>query len=188
MNRRGFLSRVGAAAAILPAAPLLLKAVESPEPLNGNGLQVVTGHGRRQDDLCKLPPTDARDHTHTIGTGISHTHSGNAPKTYLLCSDLLALRQSRGLLKPCPNCQIAQWHRSDNFNAIACDGCGWLEDERKLVLDCPCTDCRGGRGELLTVSLPVVTATTPAGSPGYEAGYGTCDCIAQARAELERQR
>lgn len=124
MNRRGFLSRVGAVAAVVPA----LRLVE--------GVELVTTPTR----LLAAPPdtptslsvvADTSPELLIVSAGQAHVYRQ---------PDLLTIRRQRGLMAPCPNCGETKW-KAFSCRLVRCEGCDWQDYEEKFVAPCPCRQC-----------------------------------------------
>lgn len=135
MNRRSFVSRLGAALAVAPVV-----ASVKPTPRNelvpvppGTVSQLCPGEDARD---CGKPCPDCSP---TNLTGI-HDHAPGAKRNpKLFYEDRFTLLRSRGLIDPCPNCQVDAWKATERV--VTCERCGWLDSRGRFERRCPCRDC-----------------------------------------------
>lgn len=122
MNRRGFLGRLAAVSAALPALSALEPRADSSELPTAN---------------CQLLTESREPAGPSIATSPAVETVTPAP------IDRLTLLHQRGLMAPCPNnCTRTEW-RAHGDRQLQCASCGWLAVRYNFELNCRCQDCQG---------------------------------------------
>lgn len=126
MNRRGFLSRLGAVAAVAPALQALDLHAAPTLLVDREAVRLHAAPPETPTSIVVRPTSDV---------------AVTSPQP-----DLLTLRHQRGLMAPCPNCGATKW-KAFGIRMLRCEGCDWQDRLDLFVAPCPCVQCFS-RGDL----------------------------------------
>lgn len=137
MNRRSFVSRLGAALAVAPVVGAVQKDRlfinnEPVEKLNALVPAGVSSQICQGEDARDCGPTQYNQHEPKVRPEDQPGYRW-------------AVLRSRGLIEPCPNCHVDAWSwpygLKDPVEQITCGRCGWLDHRARFERRCPCADC-----------------------------------------------